>query len=236
MRFGRVIFGLVVVLIGAALMLGKLDVAGTDIPGDYWPVILIAVGFIGWVSKGFLPSFGSLMLMTLGGILLTQNLVDDKSFVDLWPALAIAIGVSIIFGGRHRKGRKHGFGMKFKGRGSRWNERCKTGPSNDSDAFFSGGGREIEGEYTGSRPRVKLASDGIDLTGATLPEDGATLNLDIMLGEYKIRIPNDWKLDIKAEVTLGQIEVNRPDVDGERTGPTLTIDGKLFMGGVEVTG
>ena len=39
-----------------------------------------------------------MVLMALGGILLTQNLVDDKSFGDLWPALAIVVGIAIIFG------------------------------------------------------------------------------------------------------------------------------------------
>ena len=80
-----------------------------------------------------------------------------------------------------------------------------------------------------------MGSDGIDLSSATLPEDGATLELDILLGEYKIRVPNDWKLDIKAEVTMGQIEVNRLSVEEERSGPTLTIDGRVLMGGVGIT-
>ncbi len=93
----------------------------------------------------------------------------------------------------------------------------------------------MDGEYTGSRARVKMASDGIDLSSATLPEGGATLELDILLGEYKVRVPNDWKLDIKAQVTMGQIEVNRPPVEGERSGPTLTIDGRVLMGGVGIT-
>ena len=101
MRVTKLVFGLVIVLVGAALLFDKLDVAGSDIPGDYWPVLLIVLGFLGWVGRSLLPGFGSLMMMTLGGILLAQNLIDDTSFGDLWPVLAIAIGVSIIFGPRH---------------------------------------------------------------------------------------------------------------------------------------
>ena len=235
MRVTKLVFGLVIVLVGAALLFDKLDVAGSDIPGDYWPVLLIVLGFLGWVGRSLLPGFGSLMMMTLGGILLAQNLIDDTSFGDLWPVLAIAIGISIIFGPHNRRHHGRGFRMKFRGGGRRWKNRHRIDSSHDSDAFFSGGGRQVEGEYTGSRARVKLASDGIDLTAATLPEGGATLDLDILLGEYKIRVPNDWKLDIRAEVTMGQIDVNRPTVEEERSGPTLTIDGRVLMGGVEIS-
>lgn len=235
MRFSGMVFGIVVVLVGAALLFGKLDLSGSDTVSDYWPVLLIVLGLSGWAGRSLLPGFGSLMLMTFGGILLAQNLIEDKSFVDLWPALAIAVGVSIIFGTRRRKRHYRGFRMKFQGRGRRWKNQHSIDSSHDSDAFFSGGGRQVDGEYTGSKARVKLASDGIDLSMATLPEEGATLNLDIMLGEYKIRMPNDWKLDIRTEVTMGQIEVNRQNVEEERSGPTLTVDGRVLMGGVEIT-
>ena len=78
--------------------------------------------------------------------------------------------------------------------------------------------------------------DGIDLSSSTLPPEGATLELDVLLGEYKIRVPNDWKLDIQADVTMGQIEVNRRSVGEERAGHTLTVAGRVLMGGVEITG
>ena len=231
MRFGGAVFGLVFVLIGAALLFENLDTSNSDnIIGDYWPVILIALGFLGWIGKGLRPEFGSMMLMTLGGILLTQNLSDEYSFRELWPALAIAAGVSIIFGSASRK--KRGFAMKFEGRGKRWNNRC--GSKYDSDTMFSGGSRQVDGEYTGSSARVKMGSDGIDLRSASLPEDGASLVLDVTLGEYKIRVPKEWKIDLAAEVTMGEIQDKRSPSEGTRPGPTLTVAGKVFMGGVEI--
>ncbi|MCI0775688.1 MAG: hypothetical protein J4O01_02620 [Chloroflexi bacterium] len=236
MRTGGMVFGLAVVLVGAAILFGNLDVSGSGAVGDYWPVLLIVIGFFGWVGRSLLPGLGSMLMMSLGGILLAQNLIADTSFGDLWPVLVIAIGVSIIFGPRHRRHHGRGYRMKFRGGGRRWRNRHWVDSSHDSDALFSGGGRQVDGEYTGSRARVKLASDGIDLTAATLPEAGATLELDVLLGEYKIRVPNDWKLDIRAEVTMGQIDVNRPTVEEERSGPTLTIDGRVLMGGVEISG
>ena len=82
---------------------------------------------------------------------------------------------------------------------------------------------------------MKRCGDGIDRAAGTAADDGATLELGIVVGEYKIRLPNEWKLDIKAEVTMGQIEVNRLSVEEDRSGPTLTIDGRVLMGGVGIT-
>jgi predicted membrane protein len=241
MRIPGVIFGLIVVVIGAALLFDAFDISGDYPMSDYWPVILIAIGFVGWVGKGLRPELGNMVLMSLGGILLTQNLVDDKSFVDLWPALAIAVALSIIFGSGRHKSRKKKFKMKFQKHGKRsdwgsWGNRNREMSGNDSDEFFSGSERKVDGEYTGSLARVKLAGGSLDLSKATLPEEGATLELDVMLGGYKIRVPNEWKIEFAADITMGEISDNRSDAsEGERTGATLTIDGRVFMGGVEVS-
>lgn len=235
MRFGGFIFGLIIVLIGAALLFDNLDTGRNNIPGDYWPVILIAMGFFSWIGRSLLPNLGSMVMMSLGGILLTQNLVDDKSFGDLWPVLAIAIGVSIIFGGRGRKRHRRKFGMKFEGGGRRWKNRQNC--SNvDTSQFFAGGSRSFEGEYTGSTEKIRLGSGGIDFSTATLPAEGATLRLDIALGEYKIRVPSEWKVDIKTEITMAEVEDDRLPSEEERTGPTLTIGGKVLMGSVHISG
>ncbi len=235
MRFSRTLFGLIVVLIGAVLLLDNLDISGSDIPGDYWPVILIVLGLAGWIGKSLLPGLGSMVLMSLGGILLAQNLVDDKSFVDFWPVLAIAVGVSILFGQRHGKRHKGRFIMGFHGGGNRWKNRRRCHTNNDSDEYFSGEARQFGGEYTGSTARVKLGSERMDLSLATLPAEGATLSLDVTLGEYKIRVPDDWKLDIQADITMAEISDNRRPIEGDRTGPTLTVGGRVFMGGVEIS-
>ncbi len=177
-----------------------------------------------------------MLMMSLGGILLTQNLVDDKSFGDLWPVLAIAIGVSILFGGGGRKHKKHGFGMNFQGGGKRWKNKHGHRSRSEASAFFSGGSRSFEGEYTGSTEKIRLGSGGIDFLKATLPEEGATIRLDIALGEYKIRVPKEWKVDIKTEITMAEIQDDREPAEDERTGPTLTVGGKVLMGSVHISG
>jgi len=242
MKFGGIVFGLIVVVIGAALLFDNIDVSGDYPFSDYWPAILIALGFLGWIGKGLRPELGNMVLMSLGGILLTQNLRDDLSFGDLWPALAIAVGISIIFAPFNRKrNKKNKFKMRFEGRrGHRGPGRSRkdssTGSSHDANEFFSGSERVVDGEYTGSLARVKLAGGSIDLTNATLPEDGALLELDIVLGGYKVKVPNGWSVEINADINMGEISDNREDHGGDtESGPTLSIGGRVFMGGVEIS-
>ncbi len=229
---GNLGIGLILVVIGVLFLMDTLDVVDSDIPGDYWPVILIAIGVWGWLSRGFRPHFCSVLLMTLGGMFLAQNLVDDISFGDLWPVLVIVIGVSFVLAPGRRWGRKR----RHRQWGRNWQRSGqKTGSVHDTDELFSDSERQIEGEYTGSTASVRLAGGILDLTRATLPPEGATLDLDVTLGGYKIRIPADWQLDIRADVTFGELEDKRPTPSETRTGPTLTIEGRVFMGGVEIT-
>jgi len=237
MKFGGMVFGLIIVVIGAAMLLDNIDVSGDYPIGDYWPVILIALGFLGWIGKGLRPELGNMVLMSLGGILLTQNLSYDYSFGDLWPALAIAIGIAIIFNPHNRKRNKKNFKVKFENRRrNRGGGSSQSGSSHDSDEFLSGGEKVVDGEYTGSTARVKLAGGSIDLTNATLPEEGAVLELDVVLGEYKIRVPGDWTVDINVDANMAEISDKRASHGGDaETGPTLVIGGRVFMGGVAIS-
>lgn len=237
MKITGMIFGIIVIVIGAALLLDNLDVSGGYPIGDYWPVILIALGFLGWIGKGLRPELGNMVLMSLGGILLTQNLSDEYSFGDLWPALAIAIGISIVFAPHNRRRNKKKFKMRFAGgRGGGFHKRRQSSSSHDANEFFSGSERVVDGEYTGSTASVKLAGGSIDLTNATLPEEGALLELDVVLGGYKVRVPKDWSVEINADINMGEISDNRADHGGNtESGPTLRIGGRVFMGGVEIS-
>lgn len=244
MKFSGMVLGLIIIVIGAALLFDNIDVSGDYPFSDYWPVILIALGFLGWIGKGLRPELGNMVLMALGGILLTQNLSDEHSFADLWPALAIAVGISIIFAPLNRKrNKKKKFKMRFGGhRGQHGPSQFRTqtssggGSSHDANEFFSGSERVVDGEYTGSLARVKLAGGSIDLSNATLPEEGAVLELDIVLGGYKVRVPKTWAVDINADINMGEISDNRDAHGGDaQAGPKLTIGGRVFMGGVELS-
>lgn len=237
MKFSGMVFGLIIVVVGAALLFDNIDVSGDYPVGDYWPVILIALGFLGWIGKGLRPELGNMVLMSLGGILLTQNLHDDLSFGDLWPALAIAVGISIIFAPYRRKKRGKKFRMAFEGgrKKRKWSNR-NSGSSFDSNEFLSDSERVVDGEYTGSIARVKLAGGSLDLTNATLPDEGALLELDVVLGGYKVKVPETWSINIDADINMGEISDNRKQ-HGEDSapGPQLAIGGRVFMGGVELT-
>jgi predicted membrane protein len=60
---------------------------------------------------------------------------------------------------------------------------------------------------------VRLARGSIDLTTETITEDGTILELYVMLGGYKIRVPNDWKFDLQADVNMGEYLTTDPTLN-----------------------
>ena len=79
MKITGMIFGLIVVVIGAAMLFDNLDVSGNYPVGDYWPAILIALGFFGFINSRLRPEFGNMVLMSLGGILLTHERIHQQN-------------------------------------------------------------------------------------------------------------------------------------------------------------
>lgn len=105
----RSIFGIVIILIGAALLLSATGVIDAHVSiGTFWPVILIAVG----AAKVFNydeSSFIGYVLIIIGAFFQMRNLdvpfVSDLSFSRVfWPGIIILFGLSMIFPGA--KGKK----------------------------------------------------------------------------------------------------------------------------------
>jgi len=56
------------------------------------------------------------------------------------------------------------------------------------------------------------------------------------LGGYKVRVPNGWSVEINADINMGEISDNRAEHGGDtEAAPKLTIGGRVFMGGVEIS-
>ena len=100
---GNLAVGIILIALGILFLLDSLDVV-TDNIHTYWPVILIAIGSLGWLSQGPRPSFGNVLAIALGVLFLIANLSDTIEFRELWPVLIILIGINIVL--RPRSSRK----------------------------------------------------------------------------------------------------------------------------------
>ncbi len=101
---GRPIFGIFLIAIGAIFLVDTMDLIDTNILSYVWPILLILLGGSAF-RKGRKANTGSLLVLTLGVILLIGNISDDVDFGNLWPVMLIVLGLNAIFNFGRRRSR-----------------------------------------------------------------------------------------------------------------------------------
>jgi hypothetical protein len=98
---GNLMLGISIVLIGVLFFLnaqGNFDGAFVE----YWPVLLIVLGFVSWITQGRKPSSANVIIVTIGVILLIGKLNRWNATEFLWPVLFILIGINLAIGPKVR--------------------------------------------------------------------------------------------------------------------------------------
>jgi predicted membrane protein len=222
---GRNLAGLLLITLGVIFLLDTLNVFGDDtsIISDYWPVLIIGVGFMGWAQRGFKYAMGPFLVMAVGGILLAGELTDFDVW-RLWPVFLIIIGLSFIWQRQSTRSRRSRGRPVTAGHGG-----VKI------NHFLNGDERHVDGEFKGGTVSVVMGSGKLDLTRATLPPGGAVLDVSAVMGSYEVFVPDSWNVAFEADAFLGSIDDRRrrgpPPPDGA---PTLALRGNVFMGSVEI--
>ncbi|MXW29342.1 MAG: hypothetical protein F4X54_03450 [Chloroflexi bacterium] len=188
--------------------------------GDWWPLFLILVG-LGSLSKG--NRKGGLIVIAIGVVFLLNSLgILSVTFWLLWPLALIAVGVAILFG--HSRSRAAV-------------EASDAPPAGDDlavSAVFSGSEQRIDSQrFNGGNVSVTFGGAEIDLRGAVIDGDAATVNVNAVFGGVKLQVPPDWAVHVRADSTFGGVEKKRPDPAEPKA--TLTVTGSCLFGGIEIT-
>jgi len=243
---GRIIFGLVVVVVGVLLLLNNLDLGVQFSIKElfrYWPVIPLILG-INWLflsfgsqksesgSKVFF-SWGqfvtALIFIAIGVIYLGRNLgffnFNTTLFWNLlWPLILILIGISLL------RGRS-----------------------------ISSGGRGrvsiMSGSKIGSNQPWKLESSSyfafmggieIDLSFAEIETGETVLDLTAIMGGIEVKVPADLAIICDGSAILGGVSfLGQEDggiVGGRRFETNITdkeekvvrIQARAIMGGIDI--
>lgn len=90
-------------------------------------------------------------------------------------------------------------------------------------------------ELKGGIINCVMGGTEIDLTNATL-EKGATIDVFLMMGGAKIKVPKDWNIVLDTDNIMGDSkDRNAEDEDVvEDNSKTLKIRGTVLMGGLEI--
>jgi len=219
---GRLVLGMVVILLGVILLLDQLHVAPAGQMLRFVPAIPLLLGLMLLTGVGFRRHVaGGLVLCTVSSFLLLRTLgVLDVRLWMLWPAGLIAIGGWLVV-------------AAIRGPASR--DKLEKGASTlEAFALWSGSSRKVVSEdFRGGEVTAIMGGHEIDLRPAKIASGTAVIDLFVWWGGVEIKVPEDWKVTNEALALMGGVDDKTRMPQGEIRGH-LVLKGPIIMGGVEV--
>lgn len=215
--YTRIFAGLGVVLFGGLLLLDSLNINGFNGQlGTWWPLFVIGAGALVFLndSKSYL---WAILLIGFGGLSLLNKfeVVNVNPWQLFWPAIIIAVGLSIIF-------RQFGGSAK------------PTSGQNDDISAILGGASQVNtsADYKGGKITAILGGVELDLRKTVIKKD-ATIDIFGFMGGVELRVPENVVVKTKASAILGGIE-NKRQAAEVKNAPVLYITGQVIMAGIEI--
>jgi predicted membrane protein len=216
----QLIFGLIVIVVGVLLTLDTLGIADAEYYLRYWPAGLIALGLAkAWQSRdGHGGTFGGLILVVIGSILLLESLVVLRIDVwALWPAVLVVIGASLV----------------WRSVAARRIEASDTNSTLSAVAVLSGVNRGNNSRtFRGGDLTAIMGGCEVDLRHAAIDGE-AIIDVFAMWGGIEIRVPEDWTVIGRVTPLLGGFDDKTRPPQGAGA-HRLIVRGMVIMGGVEV--
>lgn len=225
MKAKSVIWGLVLVAVGAVLALNAVGLTNMDVFFDgWWTLFLIVPCAAGLFSAK--DKTGNLIGLGIGVILLLacQNVIRlDLVWKLIFPVLIVAIGLRLIFKDTFNRKSREAV-RKLKEQGIPMREYCAT---------FSGQDLDFTGEtFRGAELNAIFGCIKCDLRTALIPED-AVIDACSVFGGIDIYAPEDVNVKITSNSIFGGVSNKRKKQKTEG-GVTVYINGSCIFGGVDV--
>ena len=239
MSSGRLIAGLVIIVIGALFLVDRAGIADMGGLLSWWPMIIVLVGVWRLIAGKFRSLFGPLMLIAVGAILQIWTLdafnLDFGKF--LLPAILIVVGIAILAGGMRR--RKRGRRNSPPSHNAAPIIDVDVSSYADADdatlhAVVGSQDRVISGDFQSGSINVVMGSGTLDMRDARIVDRPATLEVSVVIGEVKIRVPADWNVRIVNSIQVGEAKDIRAGQNNDDN-PDLIVKGSLKLGGLQIT-
>ena len=243
----RLIIGGILVLLGGLLLLSNTDVINLDWGWDFirtwWPILLIVWGLWELVSGGFRFRLWPIILLLLGiGFQLSALELWQWDFAVVWPVFIVIVGLAILLGRRGRRARRRGRSSRPRvGDVVEGSVVSRPGSGGSWRAVFN----NVEEDYAGGKfgggdVEANFGNVTLDLRGATLPEDGARLDVNLTFGGLHLRVPAGWRINYERVSThFAEVQDNREQREPEVTevvAGQLTISGTATFGNLVISG
>ena len=223
-----VCFGLVLVAIGALFLLANFTDFGVGV-GRWWPAILIVVGLVDLLSNRRRWFRGASTLI-IGALFLGDTLgVWNIRWGLLWPVPLLVIGVAVILGATRGKARR-----KETRRSDAPVEAIGPGGLDLKVTFGERAQAVSDQNFPGGRISAVFGTANVDLAQASLANGEAEINVSATFASVVIRVPADWRVDLRVNVTLADAADKRPQPAPDSPTGTLVVTGSATFGSVEI--
>lgn len=248
---GRIVAGAILIGLGLIYLLDSFGVLYAGHVFRYWPLILVGIG-IAKVLQSSLPArrTGGFVLIAIGGVLLLWTLhVSWFRMRDVWPILLLLVGGSLVWQAlAHRRsplapaeGDSPSERILEGARAGLAASRRRGGPEEAGSilnefAIMGGGDRIVRAQdFRGGEITAIMGGFGIDLRGAAIAGDSATLHIFTLWGGVDLKVPEDWNVVMSGAPILGVFTNSaRTFRPGDAAAKTLIVKGVAIMGGIEV--
>lgn len=213
----RNIWGVGILLIGVGFLLDALNVIDfNNFATTWWPSLLIVAGiaaFVGNPQRFVFP----LGFIVVGGLLQLDRLdvVDVNVGELIWPAVIIAIGLSLLL--------RQGF------------SRPSISDEDTTDLFAALAGIDTKVTshgYKGGKASAILGGISIDLRKADI-KNTAQLDLFTFWGGIELKVPETWQVNVSGTPLMGGWD-NKADKPDNKKAPVLNVNATCIMGGVDI--
>lgn len=213
----RILWAFVLIAVGTIMLLNVTEVVDYEvweIVGRLWPLFIIIPG-VSNLLKGKL--FWGSALIIGGGSFMLANFTDINVWQYVWPLLIISIGLSMLLKPLFK-------GINYKSKED----------TLDETAVFGGVEKRIEAKaFEGGSVDAVFGGAEIDLSKATIAEDGASLEVNAVFGGVEVKV-DSARYRVKSEGTgVFGAWINKSESTGKKT-PVLEIKGAAVFGGVEI--
>ncbi len=221
----RLIPAIIVIGIGVLFLLNNLNILYFSDWARYWPAILIALGLVKLVDSDTQGGHVTgAILVGLGAIFLVQTLGYLKVEIqDLWPLILIGAGLVMLFNRDSWQGISRGPRIYAHGRMR-------------EASVFGGGKRQVNTQdFTGGHIDAVFSGYEIDLRGATMAADSATLKIGAVFSGVEIRIPETWSVVLQGAGVFGTLTDKTVQPGPQTPGlKRLFVKGAAVFASVEV--
>jgi hypothetical protein len=242
----QIVFGLLVIVLGALFTLDNLGVVEAGQILRFWPVVPLLYGLFRLTGLSCRQNTAVGLIFTLGGALLLAHELQLIAIDpwELWPVVLIAIGASMVSKAFRRRRGEDAAPPASSAPGTPptseipapWFPGARQADDSTTFSVFAIWGhtrRVVSGVFRRGDATAIMAGHDLDLREARIEGPSATLDVFSWWGSINLIVPQSWRVVVEAVPLMGTVEDSSWAPAGEAAG-TLVVRGTVVMGNLAI--